>query len=104
MKFLHGLVRSLEVRGVDSSASVADAVDAVCAEDVCVKACFERGEKTPYIQATQQAVLHVARQIKASSCAVSEGNAERLVTGEPIAERGTVCLSASAPVTCLALT
>ena len=75
MKFLHGLLRSLEVRGVDSSASVADAVAAVCAEDVCVKACFERGKKTPYMQATQHAVLHVARQIKESGCAVVEGNA-----------------------------
>jgi len=75
VKFLQCLVRSLEVHGVDSSASVADATAAVCAEDVRVKACFERGEKTPYMQATQQAVLHVARQLKASSRAVSEGNA-----------------------------
>ena len=36
---------------------------------------FERGEKTPYMQATQQAVLHVARQLKASSRSVSESNA-----------------------------
>ena len=36
LKFLQCLVRSLEVHGVDASASVADATAAVCAEDVCV--------------------------------------------------------------------
>ena len=75
VKFLQCLVRSLQVCGVDSSASVADATAAVCGEDVCVKACFERGERTPYMQATQHAVLHVARKMQADGRVVSEGNA-----------------------------
>ena len=74
VKFFQSLVRSLEVGGVDLSASDADAVAAVCAEDVCVEACFAFGKKTSYMQAIQLAVLHVARQIKASSCAIVESN------------------------------
>lgn len=64
LKFLQCLVRSLDVHGVDASAPVSDAIAAVCAEDACVRACFERGRKTPYTQAIQLAVLHVAMRLK----------------------------------------